>query len=91
VKPVLWKVLAAGSAVAAAKAADATLMVLWRGATGGKPPTTPEDPQTQWVQALAWAALSGAVIGVIRMAATRQAAAYYVKSTGELPKALTRS
>jgi hypothetical protein len=89
-KTILWKVLAALSAIAAAQAADKTLTVLWRGATGEKPPTVPEDPQTNWVEALAWAALSGAVIGVTRMLATRQAAQYYVKSTGSMPKALIR-
>ena len=89
-KSVLWKILAALSAVAAAQAADRTLNVLWRGATGDQPPTVPEDPETNWTEAIAWAALSGAVMGVARMLATRQAAQYYKKSTGELPKALVR-
>jgi hypothetical protein len=87
---ILWKVLAALSAVGAAQAADKTLTLIWRGATGDKPPTVPEDPETNWTEALAWAALSGAVMGVARMLATRQAAQYYVKSTGKLPKALIR-
>jgi hypothetical protein len=90
VKSVLWKVLAAVSAVIAAKAADQALELTWRGITGNKPPTVPEDPQTTWTEALAWGALSGAVMGVARMLMIRQAAAYYVKSTGELPKALVR-
>jgi hypothetical protein len=89
-KSVLWKVLAALSAVAAAQAANKTMTVIWRGATGEDPPTVPEDPETNWTEALAWAALSGAVMGVARMLATRQAAQYYVKSTGSLPKALIR-
>jgi hypothetical protein len=89
-KSILWKVLAALAAVAAAQAADKTLTMLWRGATGDKPPTVPEDPQTNWIEALSWAALSGAVMGVARMLATRQAAQYYVKSTGSMPKALIR-
>lgn len=87
---ILWKVLAAVSAVAAAQAADKSLTVIWRGATGNLPPTVPEDPETTWTEALAWAALSGAVMGILRMFATRQAAQYYVKSTGKMPKALLR-
>lgn len=87
---ILWKVLSAFSAVAAAAAADRTLTLVWRGATGDKPPTIPEDPDTSWGEALAWAALSGTVMGVARMVATREAARYYVRSTGELPKALVR-
>ena len=89
-KSLLWKVLALGAAVMAAQAADTTLTVLWRGATGNKPPTVPEDPETSMAEALGWAALSGAIIGIARMYATRRAAAYYVKSTGEMPKALIR-
>jgi hypothetical protein len=89
-KSLTWKVLAAGSGVMAALAADQALNILWRGATGNKPPTVPEDPETSWAEALGWAALSGAVIGVARMYGTRRAAAYYVRSTGELPKALIR-
>ena len=89
-KSLMWKVLATLSAVAAAAAADRALTLVWRGATGDKPPTVPEDPETTWIEAASWAALSGAVMGVARMLATRQAAAYYKKSTGELPKALRR-
>ncbi|MFI7585815.1 DUF4235 domain-containing protein [Spongisporangium articulatum] len=89
-KSVLWKLLAALSAVAAARAADQALNLTWKGVTGNQPPTVPEDPETTWAEALAWAALSGAVIGVARMLFVRQAAAYYVKSTGEMPKALAR-
>jgi hypothetical protein len=85
-----WKLLAALSAMAAAQAADKTLTLIWRGATGDLPPTVPEDPDTNWTEALAWAALSGAVMGVARMLATRQAAQYYVKATGSMPKALLR-
>ena len=89
-KSIMWKVLATLSAVVAAAAADRALTLVWRGATGDKPPTVPEDPDTTWVEAASWAALSGAVMGLARMLATRQAAAYYKRSTGELPKALRR-
>jgi Protein of unknown function (DUF4235) len=89
-KSLTWKVLSAGSAVMAALAADQALNILWRGATGNKPPTVPEDPETSMAEALGWAALSGAVIGLARMYGTRKAAAYYKRSTGELPKALLR-
>lgn len=89
-KSLTWKVLSAAATVMAVMAADQALTILWRGATGSTPPTIPEDPQTSVAEALGWAALSGAVMGVARMYGTRRAAAYYVKSTGELPKALLR-
>lgn len=85
-----WKVIGSGSAVLAAAAAERVLHLGWQAATGRKPPTVPEDPETQWREAVAWAVLSGAVIGVARLLATRRAAAYYARSTGSLPKALRR-
>ncbi|NLT54864.1 MAG: DUF4235 domain-containing protein [Actinomycetales bacterium] len=85
-----WKILGAGSTVAAGALADRALHAVWRSATGHEPPVSPEDPDTDWVEALAWAALSGAVIGVARLLATRRAAAYYRESSGSLPKALRR-
>jgi len=88
---VTWKVLGTGSAVLAAALAERALHVAWKTATGNEPPTIPEDPDTNWAEAVAWAVLSGAVIGIARLAATRQAAAYYKRSTGELPKALRRA
>jgi hypothetical protein len=85
-----WRIIGTGSAVLAAAAAQKGLSALWRLATGDDPPTIPEDPDTSWREAVAWAVLSGAVIGVARLAATRRAAHYYMRSTGELPKALQR-
>ena len=85
-----WKVLGTGSAVLAASVAERGLVALWRVATGDDPPSMPEDPDTRWGEAVTWALLSGAVIGLARLAATRRAAAYYRRSTGELPKALQR-
>ena len=87
---IMWKSLSTAATVTAAVAADRALVLVWRGATGDKPPTVPEDPETSWTEALAWAALSGAVMGVARLLATRRAAQYYVRSTGHLPKALVR-
>lgn len=87
----VWKVLGTGSAVLAAAFAEKSLKAAWRVATGTEPPTVPEDPDTNWSEAVTWAVLSGAVIGLARLAATRRAAAYYRRSTGELPKALRRA
>jgi hypothetical protein len=86
-----WKFLGTGSAVLAAAVVQKGLNSAWRVATGDDPPTIPEDPDTRWGEAVAWAVLSGAFIGVARLMATRRAAAYYRRSTGELPKALQRN
>ena len=86
-----WRVIGTGSAVLAAAAAQKGLSAAWKLATGDDPPTIPEDPETTWTEAIAWAMLSGAVLGVARLVATRRAAHYYMRSTGEMPKALQRT
>lgn len=88
--PLAWRVIGTGSAVLAATAAHKGLVAAWRLATGDDPPTIPEDPETSWPEAVAWAIVSGAVIGVARLVATRHAAQYYLRSTGELPEAVQR-
>lgn len=85
-----WKVLGTGSAVLAAAVAQRGLEVAWRAATGEPPPSIPEDPDTDWKEAVTWAVASGVVVGLARLLATRRAASYYRRSTGSLPKALVR-
>ena len=85
-----WKIIGTGSAVLAATVAHKGLTTAWRAVTGDDPPTIPEDPDTSWREAVAWAVLSGAVVGLARLVATRRAAQYYMRSTGELPKAMQR-
>jgi hypothetical protein len=85
-----WKIIGTASAVLAAAAAQRGLSAAWKLATGDDPPTIPEDPETSWTEAIAWAVVSGAVIGVARLIATRRAAHYYMRSTGDMPKALQR-
>jgi hypothetical protein len=85
-----WRVLGTGSALLAASVMRKALTTAWRTATGDDPPTIPEDPETDWAEAIGWAALSGALIGLARLAAKRQAARYYQHSTGHLPPGVIR-
>lgn len=87
-KDALWSFLSFVAAFGAAKVASKTLNGGWKAATGKKPPANAEDPEVATWEAVAWAAASGTLMGVARMLATRKAAQYYVKSKGELPKAL---
>ena len=87
----VWRIIGTGSTVLAAAAAQKGLSAAWKVATGDDPPTIPEDPETTWTEAIAWAVLSGAVLGLARLIATRRAARFYMRSTGELPKALERT
>ncbi len=79
-------VAALGAAAVAKKGLNGT----WRAATGKNPPANPADPDVGLSEAVLWAALSGTLIGVARMLATRRAATYYAKSTGHLPPQLQK-
>ena len=85
-----WKVLGTVSAVTAGRAARQLLVTVFTKTTGKNPPANPEAPDTSWQQAVGWALLSGAVMGLARMLATRKAANFYRKATGHLPKNMQR-
>ena len=76
------------AALGAAAVAKKGLNTSWRAATGKNPPANPADPDVKMSEAVLWAALSGTLIAVARMLATRRAANYYAKSTGHLPPQL---
>ncbi len=80
-----WKLLGSGSALVAGVVVARMLDAAWATATGHKPPTRPENPDIGGPEALMWAAVSGMAIGVAKTYATRRAAQYWVKSTGEVP------
>ncbi|NYE37930.1 hypothetical protein F4692_003075 [Nocardioides cavernae] len=78
------------AAIGAASVAKKALNSSWRAATGKNPPANPADPDVGLSEAVMWAAVSGTLIGVARMLATRRAAHYYAKSTGHLPPQLKK-
>jgi hypothetical protein len=84
----VWSAFSLGSALGAAALAKKGLNTSWRVATGKKPPTNPADPDVDLWEAVAWAVVSGVIVGLARMLATRRAASYYVRSTGKLPPEL---
>jgi hypothetical protein len=86
----VWKVLGTSAAVGAAVVARKLLTSGWMAATGKEPPENPEDPEVSWQEAVGWAVVSGAVVEVSRLLATRQAAAYYARSAGHPPRALQK-
>jgi hypothetical protein len=86
----VWTVFSLGAALGAAAMAKKGLNTSWRAATGKNPPANPADPDVDLWEAVAWAAVSGTMIGIARMLATRKAAHYYEKSTGHLPPELQK-
>lgn len=87
----VWSVFSLVSALGASVVAKKVLNTGWQTATGKQPPANPADPDVDMREAVAWAVLSGTLIALARMLATRRAANYYVKSTGELPPDLKKS
>ncbi len=86
----LYSVFSLAAALGAAAVAKKGLNTSWRAATGKNPPANPADPDVGLGEAVMWAAISGTLIGVARMLATRRAANYYAKSTGHLPPQLQK-
>lgn len=78
------------AALGAAAVVKKGLNTSWRAATGKNPPANPADPDVKIGEAVMWAAVSGTLIAVARMLATRRAANYYAKSTGHLPPQLQK-
>lgn len=81
----VWGALSLVSALLAATVARKGLTATWKAATGKEPPANPADPDVALSEALLWAAISGTLVAVVRMLATRRAADYYARSTGKLP------
>jgi hypothetical protein len=83
-----WKVIGgvavAGAAFVAKKALDGG----WKAATGNPPPTNPEHPDVAWREAIGFALLSGAVIGLAQLVAARNAAKIWRTRKGSLPPGL---
>ena len=58
----------------------------WKWFTGAEPPKHPLRPGISAEEAAVWAALSGAAVGVARVASVRIAASQWERRTGELPR-----
>jgi hypothetical protein len=80
-----YKVMAMVATLIGALVARKTLALAWKTATGKEPPANPEHPEVTWAEALSWAVVSGAVVGVARLIAQKKVAATWHRSTGALP------
>ncbi|NIK60136.1 DUF4235 domain-containing protein [Kribbella shirazensis] len=77
-----WKLVQAAFTLVVGLAASKAVSTAWKLGRGGKPP---KDGEGGYVEVIAWAAASGAAAAVAKLFAERQAAAYYLKSTGHPP------
>ncbi|MBB6626216.1 DUF4235 domain-containing protein [Nocardioides sp. KIGAM211] len=86
----VWSAFSLAAAIGAATVMKKTLNTSWKAATGKNPPANPADPDVDIWEAVMWATVSGSLIGIARMLATRRAAHYYARSTGHLPPDLRK-
>ncbi|GAA1879650.1 DUF4235 domain-containing protein [Lapillicoccus jejuensis] len=87
--PTAWKLLGTAAAVAAGSVANKVVSGVWEKAAGKPAPNDPlNTDDVSWKEALLFAALSGLVIQLTRVAAQRKAAQMYQKRAGHLPKAI---
>ena len=86
----VWTLMSMVAVLGAAAVVKKALQTSWKTATGKNPPANPADPDVEVREAVLWAAISGALIGLARMFAARRAANYYAKSTGHLPPGLQK-
>lgn len=86
----VWSAFSLVAALGAASVAKKALDGGWKAATGKQPPANPADPDVEFREAVAWAAVSGTFVALAKMLAQRRAAGYYLKSTGELPPPLRK-
>lgn len=76
-----WSAFSLLLALLAATVARKVLSTSWRVTTGKEPPANPADPDVDIAEAVAWAVVSGMIIGLARMLATRRAASFYARVT----------
>ena len=86
----VWSIMSFGAALGAAALARKGIDKSWQVSTGKKPPENPADPDVDFWEAFAWAAVTGAFVALARMFAQRRAASYYIRSTGHRPPQLAK-
>ena len=77
-----WKLVLAAFTLVVGLLANKAVTTAWKLGSGGKPP---KDNQGGYIEVISWAMASGAAAAAAKLFAERQAAAYYLKSTGHPP------
>jgi hypothetical protein len=81
----LWQVLGATAAAAAAMVARAGIRGAWKVVRKGDPPENPVERGVGWGDALAWGAAIGVAGGLSRVVGRRAAAAAWKETKGGIP------
>lgn len=84
----LWNGVASTAAVGAVVVSKPLVERAWRVVFRSEPPGNPAHQDVRWRDAVVWAVVTGALVGLIRLLAQRAAAGAWQKATGDYPKAL---
>ena len=87
----VWNTVATAAAVSAVAAAKPVIARGWRLTFGADPPGNPADPGVSWSEAILWAVVTGALIGLVRLVAQRAAAGAWHRATGHYPESLAET
>jgi hypothetical protein len=82
-----WIFTSAAGALAASLLTRGLMKSGWRGVRGEDPPNQPSVSPGGWPRALAWGAVTGAIVGVARVLGRRGSAAAWEKVAGVSPPA----
>lgn len=74
-----WQLLAGATAFATSLVLRPVLKGGWKRVTHTDPPNNPAARDVTWGQAIAWAVVTGVVVGVARVAARRGAATLWAR------------
>ena len=84
----VWNGVASAAAVGAVTVTKPLIERGWRVTFRSDPPGNPAAQDVAWRDAILWAVITGALVGLIRLVAQRMAAGAWQKATGSYPKAL---
>ncbi len=84
----VWTLMNLATKVLSRKVTKGLTDTSWKAVTGRTPPVNPASSTTSWGEAVAFNAFSGALSAVAIMVVSRQAARFYQRSAGHLPKKL---
>ena len=84
----VWKGVASAAAVGAVALTKPVVARGWRRVVGSDPPGNPAHQDVAWMDAILWALVSGAVVGLIRLVAQRTAAGAWHRVRGNYPRGL---
>ncbi len=80
------KLVTTGAAIFAGILAKKTTDSTWKFVTGSDSPENPDDPDIDLKEAIAFAVLSGIIVGLARLAANRQATRLIAKGAKKSPE-----